>query len=347
MAQLVTMPQMGYEMVDGTIVRWLKAEGDPVQTGEVIAEVETDKAIVELEANADGVLSGLAPAGSLAPVGAVIGSIGAASEAPNPPTAPARAPRRVSPIAARRGRAAPPDKGMRAGFPPRVPNADGKIMLGAMGKAIARRTASTMSAVPHFYMSISIDMTDAAAYRREVNRSLKNNDRVSMNDVMMKAATLTLLKYPVFNATFEGDHLRVHPNVHMGIAVALADGLMVPAVLECERKSLIEIARGAKDVARRAVDGTLQQAEYSGTFTISNLGMFGVDGFTIVIVAPQVAILGVPAIKPTPVVGGGVVVVRQMVTVTLGTDHRAAQGAEAAQFLVELKRILEDPQLLG
>jgi pyruvate dehydrogenase E2 component (dihydrolipoamide acetyltransferase) len=347
MAEPVTMPQMGYEMVEGVIVRWLKAEGDPVHTGEVIAEVETDKAIVELEANADGVLSGLAPAGSLAPVGAVIGSIGAAGEAPTPSSTPTTAPRRVSPIAARRGGAVPPDKGIRAGFAPRVPDADGKIMLGAMGEAIARRTASTMAAVPHFYMSMPIDMTDATAYRREVNRSLKGDDRVSMNDVMMKAATLALLKYPVFNATFEGDHLRAHPNVHMGMAVALADGLMVPAVLECESKSLVEIARGAKDVARRAVGGTLRQAEYSGTFTISNLGMFGVDGFTIVIVAPQVAVLGVPAIKPTPVVVGGEVVVRQTVTVTLGTDHRAAQGAEAAQFLVELKRVLEDPHLLG
>jgi pyruvate dehydrogenase E2 component (dihydrolipoamide acetyltransferase) len=374
------MPQMGYEMVSGTIVRWLKAEGDAVHAGDVIAEVETDKALVELEANADGVLLGLAPAGSLALVGGVIGYVGAAGEtAPDSlgPT-PAVRERSVSPIAARlandrgmdvdaivgtgpggrvtkadvlataeRTGATPRAKGLRSGFPPRVPNAEGKIMLGPMGEAIARRTALTMATVPHFYTTRQIDMTDAMAFRQEVNKGLTGEDRVSMNDVLIRAATLTLLKYPVFNATFEGDHLRVHPHVHMGMALALPDGVMVPAVLDCDRKSLVEIARGSKDLARRAVDGTLRQAEYSGTFSISNLGMFGVDSFTAVIVAPQVGVLTVAAIKPTPMAVGGNVVVRSAMTLTLGTDHRAAPGAEAAQFLVELKRLLEDPKLLA
>jgi pyruvate dehydrogenase E2 component (dihydrolipoamide acetyltransferase) len=239
-----------------------------------------------------------------------------------------------------------PARGMRTGFPPRLPDADGKITLGPMGEAIARRTTSTMATVPHFYVHMRIDMTDAIAFRREVNRGLTGDDRVSLNDLLLKAATLALLKYPVFNATFEGDHLRVQPHVNMGMAVALANGLMVPAVLECERKSLVEIARGAKDVARRAVDGTLRQAEYSGTFTVSNLGMFGIDSFTAVIVSPQVAVLSVGAIKPTPMVVGGDVAVRQTMLATLGIDHRAAPGAEGAQFLVELKHALEEPTLL-
>ena len=380
MAEPVVMPQMGYEMVEGTIVRWLKAEGDTVHAGDVIAEVETDKAIVELEANADGVLHGLAPAGSLAPVGGVIGYVGAAGEAASGPPSPTLAirERSVSPIAARfaadhdvdvagvtgsgpggrvtrqdvqaavdQAGAGVPARGMRAGFPPRLPDANGKIMLGPMGEAIARRTTSTMATVPHFYVDVSVDMTDAIALRREVNRGLAGDNRVSMNDLVVKAATLALLKYPVFNATFEGDHLRVQHHVNVGMAVALANGLMVPAVLECERKSLVEIARAAKDVARRAVGGTLRKAEYSGTFTVSNLGMFGIDSFTAVIVSPQVAVLTVGSMQPTPVVIGRDVAVRQMMRVTLGIDHRAAQGAEGAQFLVELKRVLEDPKLLA
>jgi len=240
-----------------------------------------------------------------------------------------------------------PARGMRAGFPPRLPDANGKIMLGPMGEAIARRTTSTMATVPHFYVDVSVDMTDAIALRREVNRGLAGDDRVSMNDLVVKAATLALLKYPVFNATFEGDHLRVQHHVNVGMAVALANGLMVPAVLECERKSLVEIARAAKDVARRAVGGTLRKAEYSGTFTVSNLGMFGIDSFTAVIVSPQVAVLTVGSMQPTPVVIGRDVAVRQMMRVTLGIDHRAAQGAEGAHFLVDLKRMLEDPKLLA
>ena len=227
-----------------------------------------------------------------------------------------------------------------------MPDADGKIMLGSMGEAIARRTTATMAEKPHFYVVMQIDMTNAIAHRKVVNQQTTRDDRVSVNDMILKACALTLMKYPVFNSTFEGDHLRVQPHVHMGMAVALPDGLMVPAVLECENKSLVEIARGSKDLVLRAKDGTLKQAEYSGTFTVSNLGIFGIESFTAVIVAPQVAVLAVAAIKPTPVVVGGGVLVRQIMSVTLGIDHRAAQGAEGAQFLVELRRLLEDPKLV-
>ena len=379
MAQPVTMPKMGFDMLEGTIVRWLKREGDSVAVGEVIAEVETDKAIVELEAPAEGVLLVIvAPEGTLVPVDGLLAHLGEPGERPPPslslPTS-TQAPL-VSPvtqrIASERGidtatltgtgaqghitkqdvlaatdGTEPPAGGLRIGFPPRLPNADGNIILGPMGEAIARRTEATIRTVPHFYVNITVDMTAALEYRRQVNRTHVGPARVSVNDIIIRAATLTLLKYPVFNSTFRGDHLSVHPHVNIGIAVALPQGLIVPAILACEQRSLGEIAQGAKDVAQRAKDGTLRQAEYSGTFSISNLGMFGVDSFHALIVAPQVAVLSVSTVKPTPIVVSNEVVVRQMMTAALGVDHRAAHGAEGAQFLAEIKRLLENPTLLG
>lgn len=379
MAQPVTMPQMGFDMLEGTIVRWLKREGDTVTIGEAIAEVETDKAIVELESPADGILLAITAAeGSVVPVDGVLAHVGKPGE-PRPapgqrqPLTPAP---RVSPVAQRiasergldtaalagtgpqgrvtkqdvldaAGKTAPPAVGLRTGFPPRTPNADGKIVLGPMGEAIARRTQATIRDVPHIYFTVTVDMTTALDFRREINRTHDGTTRVSLNDIIIKAATLTLLKYPVFNSSYAGDHLKVHPHVNIGVAIALSQGLMVPAILHCELKSLGEIAQGAKDLAHRANEGTLRQAEYSGTFSISNLGMFGVDSFTSIVVAPQVAVLSVSAVKPTPVVVNHEIVVRQIMSVTIGVDHRAANGAEAAQFLAEFKRLLEEPTLLG
>ncbi len=379
MAEPVTMPQMGFDMREATIVRWLKREGDAVTIGEPIAEVETDKAIVELESPAEGILLAItANEGALVPVGGVLAHVGMLGEprlasGPTQPLAPSP---RVSPVAQRiatergvdttavtgtgpqgqvtkqdvldaTGNAAPAPASIRAGFPPRTPNADGKIVLGPMGEAIARRTQATIRDVPHIYFTVTVDMTTALDFRREINRTHDGTTRVSLNDIIIKAATLTLLKYPVFNSTYAGDHLTVHPHVNIGVAIALSQGLMVPAILNCERKSLGEIAQGAKDLAHRATNGTLRQAEYSGTFTVSNLGMFGVDSFTSIIVAPQVAVLSVSAVKPTPVVVNHEIVPRQIMSVTIGVDHRAANGAEAAQFLAAFKRLLEEPTLLG
>ena len=379
MAEPVTMPQMGFDMREATIVRWLKREGDAVTIGEPIAEVETDKAIVELESPTEGILLAItANEGALVPVDGVLAHVGMLGE-PRPasgPTQPLAPAPRVSPVAQRiatergvdttavtrtgpqgqvtkqdvldaAGNAAPAPASIRAGFPPRTPNADGKIVLGPMGEAIARRTQATIRDVPHIYFTVTVDMTTALDFRREINRTHDGTTRVSLNDIIIKAATLTLLKYPVFNSTYAGDHLIVHPYVNIGVAIALSQGLMVPAILNCERKSLGEIAEGAKDLADRATNGTLRQAEYSGTFTVSNLGMFGVDSFTSIIVAPQVAVLSVSAVKPTPVVVNHEIVVRQIMSVTIGVDHRAANGAEAAQFLAAFKRLLEEPTLLG
>ena len=148
----------------------------------------------------------------------------------------------------------------------------------------------------------------------------------------------------MFNATFQDDHLEVSPHVNVGVAVALDEGLVVPAILECERKPLTQIAKEAKDLGRRAREGKLRQDEYTaGTFSISNLGMFEVDSFTAIIVSPQAAVLAVGAVQSTPVVRNNDVVVRQMMQASLSADHRISNGADAAQFLVEIKRRLEAP----
>ena len=348
MAQAVTMPQMGYEMVEGTIVRWLVSEGDAVKAGDVIAEVETDKAVVELEAANDGVvLSLLRDEGATVPVGDTLAYIGDRSET-KPALRPRKppSPERASAVQARRSATPADSAGLRTGSAPRVPDADGRIELGAMGEAIARRTLATAQEVPQFYLTVRIDMTKAIAYRRAANRSLKGDSRISLNDMIVKACALALRKHPIYNSTFEGDHLRVHDRVNVGMAVALAGGLLVPAVLDCDRKSLPEIARDSRDVVARAKTGALRQDEYFGTFSVSNLGMFHIDAFTAIVVAPQAGVLAIGSVQPTPMAVGGAMEVRQMMSATLSTDHRVAGGAEAAQFANEIQRLLEEPALL-
>ena len=241
---------------------------------------------------------------------------------------------------------APAGRGLRTGFDPRTPNADGVIPLGKMAQAIARRTQATNSEAPLFYVTIQVDMTKAAEFRHDLNQALGAGTRVSVNDIILKACAMALQRHPVFNSTFEDDRLVVHPHVNMGMAVALPEGLVVPAVMGCEAKSLAEISRDSRDVAKRARSGTLRQEEYTGTFSVSNLGMYDVDAFTAIIVSPQVAVLATGAVQAKPVVVSGEVMVRQMMSATLSTDHRAANGAEAAQFAMEIKRLLENPPLL-
>lgn len=326
----VVMPQVNDRVIEGTVVRWLKEAGDDVARGEIIAEVQIDQATVDVESPAAGTLIDvLATPGGTVPVGQAIAYIGAPRET----------------VAERATPAAP--SGATTGSRPRVPGGEGTIPLGKMGQAIARRTQATMNEVPHFYLTVRIDMTDAVAYRRELNRTSGEAARVSLNDMLMKACALALQTHPVFNSTFEGDHLRVHPHINVGMAVAVPGGLLVPAVLECEHKSLLQIAEATKDLVKRTRTGTLRQEEYTGTFTVSNLGMFDVESFTAIVVAPQVAVLAVGAVRPEPAVIGGEVAIRQMMSATLSTDHRAANGAEAAQLASEIKRILEQPSLLA
>ncbi len=402
MATNVVMPQMGYDMREGTVVRWYKQEGETVNRGEVIADIETDKATVEFEAYTGGVLGRIVAAEGVAvPVGNLIAIItepgeavpepavappAAAEPAPAPtpePAAavapPAAAPPadgqvRASPIARRLARERGIDLSLLTGTGPNgrvveqdvldyqpaaetapapaaasavAAPADSRIELSRMRQTIARVTADSKSTAPHFYVTAEIDMGKAMALRRDVNDAAAPENRVSVNDLMVKACALALAAHPKFNSFFRGDHLEVHESMNIGIAIALETGLILPGVSNCESKTLLQIAAATKDLIDRANNGSLRNEEYSSTtFSISNMGMFDVESFTAIIYPPHAAILAVGSVKEQPVVHDGQLAVGQMMKATLSTDHRVADGAEAAQFLMEIKRVLQNPVAL-
>ncbi|MDW8291375.1 MAG: dihydrolipoamide acetyltransferase family protein [Armatimonadota bacterium] len=406
MAQVI-MPKMGDGMTEGTILRWLKKEGDVVETGEVLAEIETDKASVELPAEASGKLASiLAKEGDTVPVGTVIAEILGEGEQPQavasaqpavaettvaatPPAERMKAEEpplqervKASPLARRiaqeagidlamvkgtgpsgriverdvqqflaaRQAAAPPPVGepVRPVVPPvEVPAAvAGGEPLSRMRRLIAERTTLTKQTVPHFYVTMDIDMTEAMALRERLNAALPEEaPKLSVNDLVTKACALTLARYPQVNALYQNERIYPSSEVHIGIAVALPDGLIVPVLRHCERKTLRQITHETRQLVEKARAGRLTPEEYSGaTFSISNLGMYGVDDFIAIINPPAVAILAVGAVQKQPVVlEDDTIAVRQRMKVTLSADHRALDGAVAAEFLRELKRILENP----
>ena len=449
MATSVVMPQLGYDMREGTIVRWIKHEGDEVVANEVIAEIETDKAVVEFKPTTGGVLRRIiASEGEAIPVGNLIAVIGGADEvlpddlggtaaavaapaaepepvAASPVPAPeAAAPAgevRASPIARRLARERGVDLATVSGTGPggRIVEADvlaaadavrtaaeaGRILasplarrlareqgidletvtgtgpggriveadinaaaaslaaapaasvepppapegaeradLSRMRQAIARVTSDSKREAPHFYVAVDIDMTAAMALRRDINDELPASGRVSVNDLIVKTSALAIGKHPKFNAFFRGDYLQMNPSINVGIAIALESGLIVPGVPECENKTLAQIAFASRDLIDRANNGTLQAEEYAGTtYSVSNLGMFDVDSFTAIIFPPHAAILAVGAVKEQPVARDGQLAIAEIMKATLSVDHRVADGAEAAQFLMEIKRLLEKP----
>ena len=452
MATSIVMPQLGYDMREGTVVRWVKQEGDEVVANEVIAEIETDKAVVEFKPTTGGVLRRIvAGEGEAVPVGQLIAVIGdadealpddlggpapdtaaapetapAASQAPAPAAAAAPAGEvRASPIARRLARERGVDLETLTGTGPggRIVEADvltaadaaraaaeaGRILasplarrlarekgleladisgtgpggriveadieaaatardaapqaapapaadaavapqgaeradLSRMRQAIARVTSDSKREAPHFYVAVDIDMTAAMALRRDINDELPSSSRVSVNDLIVKASALAISKHPKFNSFFRGDHLQMNPSINVGIAIALESGLIVPGVPGCENKTLAQIAAASRDLIDRANNGTLQAEEYAGTtYSVSNLGMFDVDSFTAIIFPPHAAILAVGAVKEQPVARDGQLAIAEMMKATLSVDHRVADGAEAAQFLMEIKRLLEKP----
>ena len=391
MATSIVMPQMGYDMQEGTVARWHKREGDTVTRGEVIADIETDKATVEFEAYTTGVLRKIvAEEGSVIPVGELIAVITdpdeplpddlpsvakpAATASPPESTSPPAAPTptapsaktvRASPIARRLAREQGIDLALVSGTgpgsritekdvldytaaPAPAPAAEGeRVDLSRMRQAIARVTVDSKRETPHFYVTASVDMTKAISLRRDSNAALPSERRISVNDLIIKACAVALGQYPKFNAFFRGDHLQMNSGINIGIAIALPAGLIVPGIGGCEGKRLIEIAAASKDLIARANSGTLRNEEYSDTtFSISNLGLFDVDSFSAIIYPPHTAVLAVAAVKEQPVVRDGTVVVAQMMKATLSVDHRVADGAEAAQFLMEVKKLLESPARL-
>lgn len=380
---------MGFDMKEGKLVRWLKKEGEEVGRGEPLLEIETDKAVVEVEAFASGVLRRiLVGEGETVPVGHIIGIIAApqetlpelpptarplAPEAPPPPVreaAPARPPSerlRVSPLARRIAEEKGIDLSLVKGSGPggRILEQDVQAYLAAreapptpekitpaptaptlspMRQAIARRMSQSKREAPHFYLITEVDMTAAMKLREELNQTLEGEARITVNDMVVKAAANALKKFPQINASYLEDRLQANEKINIGVAVALEEGLVAPALLDCGNKSLAEIARASKDLVERARAGVLKQEEYTGaTFTVSNLGMFDVDAFIAIINPPQSAILAVGTARSQPVVRGDQIVIAQQMKLTLSADHRVTDGAQAAQFLAEVKRLLQNP----
>jgi pyruvate dehydrogenase E2 component (dihydrolipoyllysine-residue acetyltransferase) len=383
-------------MESGTIVRWLKSEGDAVEKGEPLYELDTDKVTQEVEADAGGVLLKiLAGEGEEIEVGKRIAVIGEAGEevaaepepepkaeepakVPKPEPLPAErieAPRepepsradgriKASPLARRiarergihlesltgtgpDGRIVAEDVERAAAAPPpahapaaAAPLEAEVVPLTSLRKTIARRLTEAWAA-PAFQISMSADMTRA----QELHDRLREQG-VSVTDILTKLAAVALLRHREVNAHFADDELRIFPNAHVGLAVATERGLIVPVQREVDRKSLVQIAAERKELVQRTREGKLSQDDLEGgTFTISNLGMYGVEIFTAVLNPPQAAILAVGAIEEKPVVENGDFVARPLMAMTLTCDHRAVDGAKAAEFLRELKTLLEEPGL--
>ncbi len=408
MAIEVVMPQMGADMTEGVLVRWLKALGDSVERGDVIAEIETDKATVELEAFDAGVLRQvIAGEGEVVPVGEVIALLGDADEplpeierhpppeqpAPRAAAAPSAdgtgadvdARRvRVSPVARRIADDAGIDLAEVAGsgpdgrilrrdveaaialrdhhhapagvptvepeFEPSPPPADPARVepLSRMRTAIARNMTEAKQQQPHYYLTVDVDMTEAMAFRRHVNLVLSDEQRVSVNDLLVRACALALERHPRFKASYTDDGIQHHPGIDINIGVALDEGLIAPALLGLDGKSLPEIAEASKALIERARAGRLRAEEYTGgAFTITNLGAWGIDTLVGIINAGQSAILGAGSVAERPAVIDGALAVRQRMTLALSADHRVTDGAEGARFLADLRDTLEHPARLA
>jgi pyruvate dehydrogenase E2 component (dihydrolipoamide acetyltransferase) len=402
MAVEVSLPRLGQGMEAGTIVRWLKSEGDSVEKGEALYELDTDKVTQEVEAEASGtLLKILAQEGAEIAVGkriAVIGEQGedipeaeeAAQEvdedpqeegspgpareeerergreasADEPAQEPASADGRVkaSPLARRiarergidlksltgtgpEGRVVAEDVERAAATPAHAtagaaPLEAEVVPLSSIRRTIAKRLTKAWEA-PVFQISMSADMTRSLALRERLR-----DEKVTVTDVLTKLAAIALLRHREVNAHFADDEIRIFPNANVGLAVATERGLVVPVIRECERKSLVQIAADRGELVERSREAKLSAEDLQdGTFTISILGMYGVEHFIAVLNPPQAAILAVGAIEERPVVENGELVVRPLMSMTLTCDHRAVDGAKAAEFLRELKTLLEEPGL--
>jgi len=430
MATQVVMPKLSPTMEEGQLARWLKKEGDQVSMGEPLAEIDTDKATMEMQALSNGVLRKiLINEGESAPLGQPIAIIGEADEdisellktaaagksavpekTPEPDAAPAiEAPPEdqepptqspsadgkkpessvapsgrvlISPIAARMaaeagidlkslsgsgpgGRIVKSDvEAARAGktaAPARKPSAlprtaqPGTVYgpsayrdepVSEMRRTIARRLVTSLGPIPHFFLTSEIDMERAADMRRSINE-LYPDAKLSINDLIIKVAAVTLIQHPQVNASYQDKTVRFYEHADIGVAVATENGLITPIVRAAELKSLVEIAGEVRELADRARARRLKPEEYTGaTFSISNLGMFGIEEFTAVINPPEGAILAIGAMAQKPVAKENEIVIRQTMRVTMSCDHRVIDGAVGAKFLQTFKQIMENPLLL-
>ena len=422
MASRVVMPKLSDTMEEGRILRWLKKEGDTIETGQALAEVETDKATVEMEAYTNGTIRKLISAeGQFAKIGELIAIIGAPGEdvsalmpaagaaapAAEPPPAPASAPAarapqapasrpaesapaamgrsmKASPLALRMAAEAGLNLGSLQGTGPqgRIIKRDIEaalaeapaatparqaapqrarslslvaareagpesqdVELSSIRRTIAKRLVQSKGPVPHFYLTIDVAM-DRVWDAYKALRDQKSS--ISINDIIVKAAALALRQHPEINASFAGDHVKVYSRVHIGMAVALEEGLITPVLRDADLKPLEEISDEARSLAERARAKKLQPNEYTGaTFSISNLGMMGIEEFSAIINPPEAAILAVGAVRQVPVVVDGALAVGWRMKATLSVDHRVADGAAGARFLQTLRKFLEHPLLMA
>jgi pyruvate dehydrogenase E2 component (dihydrolipoamide acetyltransferase) len=422
MAKDVTMPLLSPSMTEGTVVKWLKKEGDAVKSGEIIAEVETDKATMDLEAFDSGILRKItAPAGAKVAVNGRIAILGtqdekiddsapaasaapaveqkkeesaapaqpgtpaapsAATSAPTPAAAPApkasSSTSRVhaSPLAKKvaqdlnvslgslqgtgpGGRIVRRDvenapKGGNGGwglYPAGAIAKEEKIPLSNMRQTIARRLLESKTTIPHFYLEIEVDAAPMVDLRVSLNKSfekLAKPFKLSLNDFILKAAAEAIRRVPAINASFAGDAIQQYSSVHLAFAVAIPQGLITPVIRDAQDRTLKSISDEARALAVRAKEGKLKPEEYTtGTFTLSNLGMYGIDRFSAIVNPPQAGILAIGNVVKKPVVGpGDTIVVGQRLSLTLSCDHRVVDGAVGASFLQELRTLVENPALL-
>jgi pyruvate dehydrogenase E2 component (dihydrolipoyllysine-residue acetyltransferase) len=418
MATKVHMEALSPTMEEGQLVQWLKSEGDAVSSGDVIAEIETDKATMELVARGDGLLRKIfLEAGGTAPVGSVIAVIADADEdisdvegtagsepaavaaapaaADTPPATPAP-PEAAPPIPAPPAAPAPPapsttgrvkasplarrlademgvDIGRITGSGPGgrivkrdveaardggldAPAATGSVWTSdeaeyediptsQMRKTIAKRLVTSIGPVPTFYLTMDVDMGRVVEARRSINGMLEREGRkVSINDILLKAVAAALRAHPNCNAQWHDGFVRRFNAVHIGVAVAIDDGLITPVIRNAHAKGLVQISEEVRELAGRAREKKLMPDEYMGsTFSLSNLGMFGIQEFTAIINPPEAGILAVGGIEEMPVVVDGEVVVRPRMKITMSCDHRVIDGAQGSRFLQTLKGMLEEP----
>ena len=427
MANKIFMPKLSPTMEEGQISSWVKEEGDSIEANETIAEVDTDKATMEMTSlEAGTLLKIIVPAGENAKLGQTIGILGEAGEdfadllkeiesegdgsasaSGDEPVAeqveeekvePAtqETPKEtssesaqsqpgdrllVSPIAARmatengldlltvkgsgpNGRIVKRDveEALKSGgtsIPPAAPthsftqtvdiqgaSAFREENTSPMRKIIAQRLGESIGPVPTFYLTVEIEMDETLATRKSINANIAP-DKVSVNDIIVKAAAASLMHHPFVNASFQGDKIRFYEDADIGVAVAIDEGLITPIVRGANKKGFVQISKEVKELASRARERKLNPEEYTGaTFSISNLGMMGIKQFTAIINPPEAAILAIGAANPTPVVRNGEITTRSIMHVTMSCDHRVVDGATGARFLQTFKQMLENPAMM-
>jgi pyruvate dehydrogenase E2 component (dihydrolipoamide acetyltransferase) len=394
MAETINMPKLGFDMAEGTLIRWLKKVDESVDKGELLAEIETDKATVEVESPAGGVLRKLlVDEGAVVPVGTPIAIVGTADEKieetpvqktaakqapstqrPEPPPAvkdinvpiPTPLPEataageKASPLAKRMARESNIDLSNVRGSGPggRIVRRDIEAILAGgvkaekeatvnqsrLRQAIARRMTESKTTIPHFYVAHEYKMEALLELRKQFNANLKDEEKLSVNDFIVRATALTLRQFPNLNASLRGTTVQRHGTINIGVAVSVEGGLLTVVCREADNKPLSQISAEVKSMAAHARAGKVHPEEIEGsTFSVSNLGMYDVENFQAIINPPEVAILAVGSARELPVVEEGTIKVGWRMKVSLAVDHRVSDGAEGARFLQALGVYLEEP----